>query len=96
MTESSVKNQNQKINDFRTVFIECDCESEILVARYDSAIDMLDLCIYETKSSISHRMTLWQKIRYIYQILRYGQPYTDQMILHRNQIEELKVFLNSL
>lgn len=96
MSEFSAKNQNQKVNDFRIVFIRCDCDSEVLAARYDSEFDMLDLCIYETKSSFSHKMTLWQKLQYIYQLLRYGQPYTDQMILQREQIEELKAFLCSL
>lgn len=96
MKESSGKNQNQKVNDFRIGFIRCDCESEILVVRYDGEFDMLDLCIYETKSSFYHKMTLWQKLRYVYQLFKTGQPYTDQMILHRDQIEELKGFLNSI
>ena len=96
MKESSVKNQQQKINDFRMAFIRCDCDSEILVVRYDGEFDMLDLCIYQTKTSLSHNMTLWQKLRYIYQVIRYGQPYTDQMILKREQIEELKGFLDTL
>jgi hypothetical protein len=47
-------------------------------------------------SLISSKMSIWQKIRYIYQILKYGKPYTDQIILHKNQIDELKAFLNSL
>lgn len=96
MKESLEKNQNQKINDFRTAFIRCDCDSEILVVRYDSEFDMLDLCIYETRSSVKHNMTWIEKIKYIYQLLRYGQPYTDQMLLKREQIEELKSFLDSL
>lgn len=96
MKESSVKNQNQKVNDFRIVFIRCDCDSEVLAVRYDSEFDMLDLCIYETKSSFSHKMTLWQKLRYFYQVFRYGYPYTDQMILQRDQIDELKGFLSSI
>lgn len=96
MKESLAKNQNQKVNDFRTAFIRCDCESEILVVRYDGEFDMLDLCIYETKSSFNHKMTLWQKLRYVYQLFTQGYPYTDQIILHREQIEELKGFLNSV
>lgn len=98
MSESLVKNTNlnPKINDFRTAFIRCGCDSEILVVRYDNELDMIDLCIYETRTSLKYNTSWWQRIRYIYQMLRYGQPYTDQMILHRNQIEELKAFLNSI
>lgn len=99
MSVSLEKNKvsNSKNNcPFRIGFIRCDCENEMLVVRYDGEFDILDLCIYETQSSFSHKMTLWQKLRYIYQLLRYGQPYTDQMILQREQIEELKGFLCSL
>lgn len=96
MKESSAKNHNQKVNDFRIGFIRCDCDSEVLVVKYDGEFDILDLCIYETRSSLSYKMTLWQKLRYIYQLFKYGQPYTDQMILKREQIEELKGFLNNL
>lgn len=96
MSESSVKSQNQKVNDFRIGFIRCDCDSEILVLRYDSEFDMLDLCIYETRTSVKQNMSWYQKLRYIYQLIRYGQPYTDQLILKRDQIEELKGFLNSI
>lgn len=96
MKESSAKSQNQKVNDFRIRFIRCDCDSEILVLRYDDEFDMLDLCIYETRTSVKHNMSWYQKFRYVYQLLRYGQPYTDQLILKREQIEELKGFLNSI
>ena len=96
MNESSVKSQNQKVNDFRIGFIRCDCESEILVVRYDGEFDMLDLCIYENQTSFKQKMTLWQKLRYIYQLFKHGQPYTDQILLKREQIEELKGFLNNL
>lgn len=95
MKESSEKNQKLK-SDFRTAFIRCDCDSEILVVRYDSDFDILDLCIYETRTSVKHNMNWYQKLRYIYQLLRYGQPYTDQILLQRKQIEELTGFLNSL
>jgi len=96
MKESSVKKQNQKINDFRTAFIPCDCESELLVVRYDGEFDILDLCIYETQSSFKSKMSWYQKIRYIYQLMKTGQSYTDQIILNRKQINELKGFLSDI
>lgn len=96
MKESSVKNVNQKISDFRTAFIRCGCDNEILVARYDSDIDMLDLCLFESQRSFTHKMSFYQKIRYIYNLFKTGQPFTDQIILHRDQIEELKGFLHSI
>ena len=95
MKESSEKNQKIK-SDFRVAFIRCDCESEVLVVRYDAELDTVDLCVYENQSSFKHKMTWFQKLRYIYQVLKNGQPYTDQIILKREQIEELGGFLTSL
>lgn len=89
------KNLNLK-NSFRTAFIRCDCESEILVVRYDGELDMLDLCLYESQDSFKYKMSWYQKLRYIYQVLKNGIPYTDQIVLNRVQIEELSGFLNSL
>lgn len=96
MSEFSVKKVNQKTNDFRTVFIRCNCDNEILAVRYDYELNLLDLCIYETQSSFKNKMTLIQKIRYIWKLLSTGLPYTDQIVLEQNQIEELKGFLNNL
>jgi hypothetical protein len=93
MTESLVK-KDQKINNYRTLFIRCDCHSEVLVLDYDGSFKMIELSIFS--SLVSSQMSLWQKIRYIYQIIKYGKPYTDQIILHQKQIDELKAFLNSL
>lgn len=82
--------------DFHTVFIRCHCYNHILIAHYDKTLDSLDVCLYETKNSTKDKMTLWQKITYIYQIIITGKPYTDQIILNRSQIEELKSFLNKI
>jgi len=93
MSESLVK-KDQKLNNYRTLFIRCDCHSEVLVIDYDVIFQMIELSVFS--SLVTSRMSLWQKFRYIYQILKYGKPYTDQIILHRTQIDELKAFINSL
>ena len=93
MNESLVK-KDQKINNYRTLFIRCDCHSEVLVIDYDGSFKMIELSIFS--AFVSSKMSIWQKTRYIYQILRHGKPYTDQLILHKKQIDELKSFLNSL
>lgn len=95
MTESLGK-RNLKSQEYRTIFIRCGCGSEILVLDYDPEVSMLDLSIYEILKSYKHGMSFWQKIRYIYQVLRYGKPYIDQIVLDSNQIQELKAFLNTI
>jgi hypothetical protein len=92
MNESLVK-KNLK-NNYRTLFIRCDCHSEVLVIDYDDTFKMIELSVFS--SLVSFKMSFWQKIRYIYQIIKHGKPYTDQIILHKNQIDELKAFINSL
>ena len=96
MTESLVNQKDAKNHNQRTIFIRCDCQSEILVLDYDAEVDMIDLSMYEIDVSYKYRMSLWQKIRYIYQVIRYGQPYTDQIVLNRHQINELKSFLETI
>jgi hypothetical protein len=96
MTESLVNQKDAKNHNQRTIFIRCGCQSEMLVLDYDGEVDMIDLSMYEIDVSYKYRMSLWQKIRYIYQVIRYGQPYTDQIVLNRDQINELKSFLETI
>jgi len=76
-----------------TLFTLCGCGSEVLMIQYDHDIDLADLCILGTISS--HKMSLWQKIRHIYQVIVYGYPYKDQIVLDRNNLKEIRNFLNN-
>ena len=96
MIESLVNQKDAKNHNHRTIFIRCGCQSEMLVLDYDGEVDMIDLSMYEIDVSYKYRMSLWQKIRYIYQVIKYGQPYTDQIVLNRQQIDELKTFINEI
>lgn len=96
MNESLAKNKNRKSNVFRAAYLRCSCDNEILVVRYDGEIDMLDLCLFQNQNSFKQTMTLWQKIRYTYNLFITGLPFTDQIVLNRNQIDELKGFLDNL
>jgi len=89
--KTAIKNHNR-----RTIFIRCSCQSEMLVLDYDGEFDIVDLSIYKIDLSYKYIMSWYQKARYIYQILRYGQPYSDQIVLDRKQINELKTFLDSI
>jgi hypothetical protein len=84
------------LKENRTIFIPCGCKSEVLVIEYDHRSEMADLAIYENQTSYKHKLSLWQKIRYCYQVFVENKPYADQMILEKKQILELKLFINSL
>lgn len=78
-----------KVSEF---YIRCDCGSEILSLQYDSEIEMLELAVY----SNSPFMSFWQKMRFIFKLMVSGRPYNDQMMISKNQIQNLIKFLNSV
>ena len=99
MKESSENDKKLSLVKFeknKTIFILCDCRGEILVLDHDSEYELTELSIYENMSSYGHKMSFWQKLRYIYQILIHNRPYSDQIILNSSQINHLKDFLLSL
>jgi hypothetical protein len=85
---------NLKTN--KTLFIPCDCGSEILMIEYDHEIKIADLAMYETSLSHKYKMSLWQRLRYCYQVLIKKKPYSDQITLNNKQLLDLKAFLNTL
>ena len=88
--------KNPKQNDLKNNihFELCGCKSEVLVLEYDQEIGLMDLAIYEHTVSFNNKMNWFQKLRYIWQVLRYNRPYNDQIVLEKNQIQNLKEFLN--
>jgi hypothetical protein len=97
MKESSKKTKILNVIKFeknKTTFILCDCRSEVLVLDHDSEYGLTELSIYENMSSYGHKMSFWQKLRYIYQVLVYNRPYSDQIILNQEQLKDLGMFIN--
>lgn len=80
----------------RITFVLCDCRSEVLVIDYDSDCQIADFSMYENFASYSNKMSLWQKIRYMYKVIFTGSPYADQIILNKKQLKEIKDFLNQI
>lgn len=80
----------------KVIFFLCDCQSEVLVMEYDRDIDLASLAIYENQASYKHKLSLWQRMRYCYQVLINKKPYSDQIMLNKDQIKELKTFLHTL
>lgn len=97
MKESSEKKKRLSVVKFeknKTTFILCDCRSEILVLDHDFEYGLTELSIYENMSSYGYKMSFWQKLRYIYQILVHSRPYSDQIILNKDQLKDLAMFIN--
>jgi hypothetical protein len=97
MKESSKKTKTLNLVKFeknKTIFILCDCRSEVLVLDHDFEYGLTELSIYENMSSYGHKMSFWQKLRYIYQVLVHNRPYSDQIILNQDQLKDLGMFIN--
>lgn len=84
----SIKNQSN------IHFELCGCKSEVLVFEYDREIGLMDLAIFENSVSFRNKMSWFQKLRYIWQVCRYNKPYNDQVVLDKNQIQSLKLYLD--
>lgn len=85
-----------KFEKNKTTFILCDCRSEVLVLDHDFEYELTELSIYENMSSYAHKMSFWQKLRYIYQVLIHNRPYSDQIILNKEQTRHMVDFLTSI
>ena len=89
------KKPNPKLSDQNNIHFElCGCKSEVLVLEYDQEIGLVDLAIYEHSVSFRNKMSWYQKCRYIWQVIRYNRPFNDQIVLDKNQLKNLKTFLD--
>jgi hypothetical protein len=84
------------LRENKTLFIQCDCRSEILTIEYDYVLDITELAMYEHHMSFKHKMSLWQRLRYCWQVLWHKKPYADQMVLDRKQLQKLLNFLQDI
>jgi hypothetical protein len=78
-----------------SLFVPCNCRNEILYIEYDHKDKVADFAIY-THGVYTNKLSLWQKIRYIWQVLVHSKPYADQLIFDNKQLQELKEFLISI
>jgi hypothetical protein len=70
-----------------SLFLKCDCGGETLSAEIDDG--ELILSIY----SLDWRYTFWHKIKLIWHILRTGKPYTDQIVLSKENAFVLRKYI---
>jgi hypothetical protein len=80
----------------KTLFIACECRSEVLMIEYDHQLEIADLVIYGNSAAHNHKLSLWQKICLCCRILINKSPYKDQMVLSNKQLVDLKNFLCNL
>jgi len=70
-------------------YIPCDCGSEVLRIDYDDECKTFDIMIYTLKG----KFPLRHKLRHIWNIIKKGEPYSDQIVLRKNSALELKEYI---
>ncbi len=78
-----------------SIFVKCSCSDEILYIEYENDLKLADLCIYYRYNPF-RTMSIWAKIRYIWQILIHSKPYSDQIVLTRKDLKDLSLFLKQI
>lgn len=85
-----------RLDSNKSLFFNCNCKSEVLCIDYDHNLNVADISIFENSASFQYKRSYYQRLRYALHILLYGKPYTDQIILDKKQLKELKSFLSTL
>jgi len=81
----------------KSVYIECVSDCEILRVSKISWDDTKDYFIYEIAIFSRAKRYNWAyRLRQIWQILRYGNPYNDNIIFESEEFEDFKQKINSL
>jgi hypothetical protein len=74
-------------------FYPCDCQGEgvmLSYVDYDDEIASIDLAYFANHPQyVDNRMTLYQRLRWCWQILTKGQPFTDMVILNQATAKQL-------
>lgn len=77
-----------------TLFVMCSCANEILILEHDKQDNSVYLSIYDHYNSHLQKLTLYQKMNYIWNILWNKKIYGDQIVLEKDQLLEVKNFIN--
>lgn len=90
-----MKKEELKVEALKTscsiskIFLDCDCGSEVMQVEKDPAFNEFFVSIYTRHP----QMTLWNKFRHIWQVLRTGEPFADQIIINEEEAQRLAEFL---
>lgn len=72
------------------LFIQCGCQNEVLVIEKDEELQLWYLSIF---SQHRFRHPWWHRLVHIWNIIRYGNPYYDHIVLNEEDINKIKEHL---
>lgn len=73
----------------------CSCGTELLMVEYEKEEKFEEwyFAMFERGTHYNNKLTFWQRLRWGFQILKTGKPYTDELCLNREKIKDLIKFL---
>jgi len=82
------------MKDQDSIFLICDCyDHGLLVEKYN---DEKKVCLSLFERGLDGRILSWRdRLRWCWQILRHGMPWSDYIILNEENQKQLKEFLNN-
>lgn len=76
------------------LYIKCSCHSEGLYLSYDREEKLYYLSMF-ILGYRSKKLSMIEKIRWCWYIIKNGKPYTDQLVLDKNATKEMADFIRS-
>ena len=76
-------------------FIECDCHSEgVMIGYFDEGKYSHEIYLAFFRNNWTKGFRLMDKLRYIWQVIRYNEPFMDEIVLNRETLNELRSALD--
>lgn len=79
-------------------YISCCCGCTIMKLSHDVMDETLNISLFTFKKN-SNR-SLWSRVKYLFKyckyIWKYNEPYDDEIILNKEQIKQLSLFLATI
>lgn len=79
----------------KNIFIECECGTHLVKLQYNADCNDVDMVFFSygiNERSFGFRC----KLRYIWQIIRTGTPYSDAVCLDKNESKKIVDFLSEV
>lgn len=76
-----------------TLSLPCECGSELLFVEPQDSYDLDEGLYISIWKHAYERKSFWYRFRHMWQILRHGTPYTDQICLDIDKVIELYTYL---
>lgn len=76
----------------KVAYARCSCDTEVLKVEYNEEWEEFNISIYE----LSHKTTWKQKLRYIWRIIKTGDPYGDQVVPVKEEMRSIQQLLNEV